>query len=48
LLNEALRGRYPGKLGYGIYFSLIATMGVLGALAAWRLGSKVADKKIPA
>lgn len=48
LLNEALRGRYPGKLGYGIYFSLIAIMGALGALAAWRLGRNVADKKIPA
>ena len=48
LLNEALRGRYPGKLGYGIYFSLIAIMGVLGALAAWRLGRHVAGKKIPA
>ncbi|MDA1064346.1 MAG: MFS transporter [Proteobacteria bacterium] len=48
LLNEALRGGYPGKLGYGIYFSLIAIMGVLGALAAWRLGRHVAGKKIPA
>jgi len=48
LLNDALRGRFPGKLGYGIYFSLIAIMGALGALAAWRLGSKVAGKKIPA
>jgi sugar phosphate permease len=48
MLNEALRARFPGKLGYGIYFSVIAIMGVLGALAAWRLGSKVADKKIPA
>ncbi len=48
LLNEALLERYPGKLGYGIYFSLIAIMGVLGALAAWRLGRNVAGKKIPA
>jgi sugar phosphate permease len=28
---------YPGKMGYGVYFGGIAAMGLLGALAAWRL-----------
>jgi hypothetical protein len=45
LLNAALLERYPGKDGYGIYFSLIAAMGLLGALAAWRLNIMVARRK---
>ena len=42
LLNGALLERYPGKTGYDIYFTSIALMGVLGALAAWRLKAIVA------
>lgn len=45
LLNGVLLERYPGKLGYSIYFSAIAVMGVLGALAAWRLLSIVNARK---
>lgn len=37
LINGALLDRYPGKLGYSIYFAGIVVMGVLGALSAWRL-----------
>ena len=45
LLNGYLLERYPGKLGYSIYFSGIAMMGVLGAIAAWRLKRIVASRK---
>jgi len=48
LVNNAILARYPGKLGYGIYFSAIAVMGLFGAFAAWRLSVIVARKKIPA
>jgi len=48
VINVAQLGGFTAKQGYGIYFSLIAIMGALGALAAWRLGRKVANKKIPA
>lgn len=44
LINGKLLELYPGKLGYDIYFSGIALMGVLGALAAWRLKSLVAAR----
>lgn len=37
LINAKLLERFPGKLGYSIYFAGIALCGVLGALAAWRL-----------
>lgn len=37
LINGALLERYPGKLGYSIYFTGIALMGFVGAAAAWRL-----------
>lgn len=37
LINGALLERYPGKLGYSIYFAGIAAMGLVGAAAAWRL-----------
>ena len=37
LLNGALLERYPGKLGYNIYFGIIVVFGVLGTMAAWRL-----------
>jgi len=45
LLNGALLERYPGKLGYSIYFSGIAVVGVVGAVAAWRLLAIVATGK---
>lgn len=44
LVNNALLARYPGKLGYLIYFSGIAAMGLLGVLAAWRLNVIVARR----
>lgn len=37
LINGALLERYPGKPGYVIYFAGIVLMGLLGAVAAWRL-----------
>ncbi len=45
LLNGALLERYPGKAGFDIYFIGIALMGVLGALAAWRLKAIVARNR---
>lgn len=45
LLNGMLLERYPGKLGYSIYFLGIAILGVVGALAAWRLKAIVAVGK---
>ena len=46
LINGALLQRYPGRLGYGIYFTGIAIMGVLGALSAWRLKVIIARREI--
>ena len=46
LISGALVQRYPGRLGYGIYFAGIATMGVLGALSAWRLKIIIARREI--
>ena len=37
LINGMLLERFPGRTGYTIYFLGISVMGVLGALAAWRL-----------
>lgn len=37
LLSGYLLDTYEGKLGYTIYFSGIALMGIVGAFAAWRL-----------
>lgn len=48
LARGALLEHFPGKLGMSVYFSAIAAMGLLGALAAWRLGTLAAGKKIPA
>ena len=36
-LNNYLLAQYPGKEGYLVYYSFLAFMGVLGALAAWKL-----------
>ncbi|NND81770.1 MAG: MFS transporter [Gammaproteobacteria bacterium] len=44
LLNGYLLETYPGKTGYNIYFLSIAAMGLLGALAAWRLKILVARR----
>lgn len=46
LLNGYLLQKYPGKLGYSIYFTGIAVMGVIGALAAWRLRAVVRAREI--
>ncbi|MEM7430761.1 MAG: MFS transporter [Pseudomonadota bacterium] len=45
LINGALVTRYPGKLGYDIYFTGIVVFGVLGAIAAWKLQRMVAAKQ---
>lgn len=37
LINGVLLERYPGKLGYSIYFGGIVLFGILGTLSAWRL-----------
>ena len=40
--------RYPGKTGYTVYFVVIASVGILGALSAWRLRALVRrDDLIP-
>ncbi|MGI9270846.1 MAG: MFS transporter [Woeseiaceae bacterium] len=44
LANNAILARYPDKLGYSIYFLGIAVMGLLGAIAAWRLNIIVARR----
>ena len=46
LVNGALLERYPGKLGYTFYFAGIAMMGLIGALAAWRLNIIVARRPV--
>ncbi len=46
LINGALLDRYPGKLGYSIYFCGIAFCGLLGALAAWRLKGIVGSRQL--
>lgn len=48
LLNGYLLQKYPGKLGYSIYFAGIAIMGVIGALAAWRLRAVVRAREMRA
>ena len=42
LIENAAIEHYPGKQGYAIYYSGIAMFGLLGAVAAWRLGVIVA------
>jgi sugar phosphate permease len=44
LINGVLLEKFPGKLGYSIYFSGIAIAGVFGAFAAWRLKAIVAAR----
>jgi len=46
LVNGALLERYPDKLGYTLYFAGIAMMGLIGALAAWRLNIIVARRPV--
>ena len=46
LLSGYLLEQYPGKQGYSVYFLSLAMMGVLGALAAWRLKVMVSRKAI--
>jgi len=45
-LNNYLLALYPGKTGYAIYYNVIAFMGILGALAAWKLKLLVASKNV--
>lgn len=44
LINGYLLEAYPGKQAYDIYFLGISAMGLLGALAAWRLKVIVAQR----
>lgn len=44
LLNGALLAKFPGKLGYSLYFGFIVFTGLLGTLAALRLNSLVKKK----
>ena len=44
LINGALLEKYPGKLGYSIYFGGIVLFGLLGTLSAWRLHVMVAQR----
>ena len=44
-MAEPLLNRFPGKLGYSIYFAGIVVMGVLGALSAWWLHVLVSRKE---
>jgi hypothetical protein len=37
LINAELLERYPGRTGYTIYFLGLSALGLVGALAAWRL-----------
>lgn len=37
LLNGFLVDNFEGRTGYSLYFSFISVMGVLGAVAAWKL-----------
>ncbi|MFT6407430.1 MAG: sugar phosphate permease [Arenicella sp.] len=46
LLNNYLLELYPGKTGYAVYYNVIALMGLLGALAAWRLKHIVAQRRL--
>jgi len=45
-LNNYLLALYPGKTGYAIYYNILAFMGLLGALAAWKLKSIVAARNV--
>ena len=46
LLSGYLIEQNPGKCGYSLYFMIIAAMGLLGALAAWRLKYLVARRAL--
>jgi len=46
LINGFLLERYPGKLGYSIYFAGIVFMGLLGTIAAWRLNVLVSKREV--
>ena len=46
LINGAVLERFPGKLGYTIYFMGIVLMGLLGTLSAWRLNVIVSKRAI--
>ncbi len=44
LINGVILEKYPGKLGYSIYFSGIAFMGLIGTLSALRLHKLVKNR----
>jgi MFS family permease len=44
LINGFLVEKFPGKLGYSIYFGGIVFMGLLGTFAAWRLNVIVSKR----
>jgi len=46
LINGLLLERFPGKLGYGLYFAGIVLMGLLGTLSAWRLNVLVSKRAV--
>jgi sugar phosphate permease len=46
LISAELIERYPGKTGYSIYFLGLAVLGLLGAVAAWRLRVIVASNTL--
>ena len=48
LINGPLLERYPGKLGYSIYFGGIVIFGLLGTLSAWRLHVLVSRREAAA
>ncbi|MBT4519528.1 MAG: MFS transporter [Halieaceae bacterium] len=41
LINAELLEAYPGRSGYMIYFLGVSSLGLVGAVAAWRLGLRV-------
>jgi nitrate/nitrite transporter NarK len=45
LINGYLLDKFPGKLGYSIYFAGIVFMGLLGTVSAWRLNVIVSRRE---
>lgn len=45
LINGVLLNKFPGKLGYSIYFGGIVIVGLLGAMSAWWLHVRVSRKE---
>jgi MFS family permease len=45
LLGGALLDRYPGPLGYQLYFGIIAALSIIGLLATLLIGSNQRKKR---